>query len=1013
CGLRIGGEDYTVKMVVGVKNGKKYYDHSLTGIEKGKLLDLIGGAAGARGFIAATENSAPYASSGYKDTRLYNILQENHSKFVDDNGEPKVFYHNTDGSFTEFDPSRNGAHNDAGWLGDGFYFYGDENEGWGYGSKQMPVFLDVKNPYYATQEDNERLAEANSREASVEFREQLESEGYDGVYYNGDLRQEAVVFKPEQIKSVDNEGSFSRGTGDIRFREGERDEKKDPLIGMRFTDPKDGAKIEITGVDEYGEGDSGMRYKETDPDKVGEATDKAIAESARKLAKSLGAEVETASSPEEVTDPEARRAIEQGRSISGWYDTKTGRVVIYMPNVKGEADAMRTVLHEVVGHKGLRGLIGKEQYDTAMGNLYKRLPKAARDAVDAMKDENGWSVEKAMDEYLATRAENSRKPSWWSSVVSAVRSLLRSAGFNVDLTDADIDYMLWRSRGRLEGGKGSLLDRAADVALRARADREWETRQEMETRLREDENAEDERYERELDTFAKGGGIREIHFGKPSPELRASGLNGTELFMKTGTLIDHMHKHNLTVDDLRGLTKALRKPLLVYEWGTEYPSQVVITSIPHGEGRMTVAVKLERNGKRLEVNEIASVHSKDASRFISDMVNAKGEGLKGALRWVGDKKEALDWLGFGPPKGPSSRTKEELSVAKVIEDFENPKLSGEKMRSEGEKSSETPKSGGETGGVRFREDDGEERRQIDERAKKEGTYGKAPNGKSSKLPPRLWTMVRTEAFKNWFGDWEKPFRMERLRRSEPVEITGKEYEGKYELNHSSARQWIASNLKGEYVNSDTGDVITLDKKAVGKLPSHREEDKAHYQSIAAIPDLIQNAVFVDELPNKKGNGKFYSYRYYVCGLRIGGEDYTVKMVVGVKNGKKYYDHSLTGIEKGKLLDLIGGAAGARGFIAATENSAPYASSGYKDTRLYNILQENHSKFVDDNGEPKVFYHNTDGSFTEFDPSRNGAHNDAGWLGDGFYFYGDENEGWGYGSKQMPVFLDVKNPYYAT
>lgn len=31
----------------------------------------------------------------------------------------------------------------------------------------------------------------------------------------------------------------------------------------------------------------------------------------------------------------------------------------------------------------------------------------------------------------------------------------------------------------------------------------------------------------------------------------------------------------------------------------------------------------------------------------------------------------------------------------------------------------------------------------------------APNGKPSNLPPKLWEVVRTDNFKNWFGDWEK------------------------------------------------------------------------------------------------------------------------------------------------------------------------------------------------------------------------------------------------------------------
>ena len=144
---------------------------------------------------------------------------ENASKAVDENGEPKVFYHNTNALFDIFDSGKNGSSTDAGWLGDGFYFYGDEQEGNGYGKNKMAVFLNVREWYFATEEENTRLAELDDREASIEFREQAEDEGCDGVYYNGDLRQEAVVFSPEQIKSAtDNAGTFDPRNPSILFQ---------------------------------------------------------------------------------------------------------------------------------------------------------------------------------------------------------------------------------------------------------------------------------------------------------------------------------------------------------------------------------------------------------------------------------------------------------------------------------------------------------------------------------------------------------------------------------------------------------------------------------------------------------------------------------------------------------------------------------------------------------------------------------------------------------------------------
>ena len=39
-------------------------------------------------------------------------------------------------------------------------------------------------------------------EISKEFTKELISDGYDGVYYNGNMRGETVVFEPEQIWEI-------------------------------------------------------------------------------------------------------------------------------------------------------------------------------------------------------------------------------------------------------------------------------------------------------------------------------------------------------------------------------------------------------------------------------------------------------------------------------------------------------------------------------------------------------------------------------------------------------------------------------------------------------------------------------------------------------------------------------------------------------------------------------------------------------------------------------------------
>ena len=48
----------------------------------------------------------------------------------------------------------------------------------------------------------------------------------------------------------------------------------------------------------------------------------------------------------------------------------------------------------------------------------------------------------------------------------------------------------------------------------------------------------------------------------------------------------------------------------------------------------------------------------------------------------------------------------------------------------------------------------QEMQSIKDQAIANGTFMKAPNGKPTNLTERQWLQVRTDAFKNWFGDWE-------------------------------------------------------------------------------------------------------------------------------------------------------------------------------------------------------------------------------------------------------------------
>lgn len=187
------------------------------------------------------------------------------------------------------------------------------------------------------------------------------------------------------------------------------------------------------------------------------------------LSESLHTSVKKITSVDQLPNGEARRRIEKGANVKGWFEPESGEVAVYLPNISNEDDAARTVLHEAVGHKGLRelfGTAGEKEYDAMMMKLYGQLPVETRRIVAnaAIKEYTG-DVAEAMDEYLAKQAESGDTPSWWNKVVSAVRDFLRKM-VDVKLTDNDVKYLLWRSRKRLE--KGNILEKAEDIAMRKR-----------------------------------------------------------------------------------------------------------------------------------------------------------------------------------------------------------------------------------------------------------------------------------------------------------------------------------------------------------------------------------------------------------------------------------------------------------------------------------------------------------------------------------------------------------------
>lgn len=95
---------------------------------------------------------------------------------------------------------------DAGWLGQGIYFYGVEEEcdrAYGYGWCKAAFFINVKRPFDMPREFHDYIAHKNDAKVSERMTEVAKSNDYDGILWTGDSREEWCVLAPEQMKRAD------------------------------------------------------------------------------------------------------------------------------------------------------------------------------------------------------------------------------------------------------------------------------------------------------------------------------------------------------------------------------------------------------------------------------------------------------------------------------------------------------------------------------------------------------------------------------------------------------------------------------------------------------------------------------------------------------------------------------------------------------------------------------------------------------------------------------------------
>ena len=141
------------------------------------------------------------------------------------------------------------------------------------------------------------------------------------------------------------------------------------------------------------------------------------------------------------------------KSDKGYYNPATGEMTICMDNARDERDAIATVLHETVGHHGLRKLFG-DRFRDAMVRIYAALDEKGRTWVNSYiaRHPNADNTV-AVEEYLAHLAESGRfKNVVWQRIKEIfgkiVDALFGTKGFL--LTDNELNYILRASYENLK-----------------------------------------------------------------------------------------------------------------------------------------------------------------------------------------------------------------------------------------------------------------------------------------------------------------------------------------------------------------------------------------------------------------------------------------------------------------------------------------------------------------------------------------------------------------------------------
>ena len=378
------------------------------------------------------------------------------------------------------------------------------------------------------------------------------------------------------------------------------------------------------------------------------ASEKAKQQAANDLAQQMHVEgeVEVVTSTDGLTGRQAK--------AKGWYDVRTGRVTIVLPNNKNAADVRETVFHEVVAHKGLRNLVGEENFNTFLDNVYNNAEEGIKQTIDEMAEKkyNG-DKRKATEEYMAHLAEDGEyvKPEnqgFFAKVRDFLTDLLRKVGIKLGfkLTDNDLRYILWRSwKGLAERDGGSVFEKAEDVKM------QHELGQTDEARSASGENGImfREGSDELKDVVEKmKADIERLHEGELD-DLRsgARAIGGRLSELNKAMRLQRAYDMS-TVASVTELAKTMLKNGLLSEM-SDYDVRRLLSVVNNVHGKGDIRPYVQKVVDMMVGNRLRNV-SKAFDKLLAmrgKKVDARGVEVQGELDLAGQRMADVVWKGIG------------------------------------------------------------------------------------------------------------------------------------------------------------------------------------------------------------------------------------------------------------------------------------------------------------------------------------------------------------------------------